>query len=95
MQTAIFVGLSALAVYVVKLVLEFHRAVASVGNHPGLRQALSTSSVLGNTLPRTRGLSAGRNRRWSTKHLDFEEHGWDGITDVCLPQETLCRHLHE
>jgi hypothetical protein len=31
MQTAIFVGLSALAVYVVKLVLEFHRAVMSVG----------------------------------------------------------------
>ncbi|KAJ7807793.1 cytochrome P450 [Mycena leptocephala] len=82
MQTAIFVGLSALAVYVVKLVLEFRRAVASVGNHPGLRQALSTSTILGNVVPRIRGLSAGRNRRWSRKHLDFEEHGWDGITEV-------------
>ncbi|KAJ7917508.1 cytochrome P450 [Mycena leptocephala] len=81
MQTAIFVGLSALAVYVVKLVLEFRRAVASVGNHPGLRQALSTN-ILGNIVPRIPGLSAGRDRRWSTKHLDFEEHGWDGITDV-------------
>ncbi|KAJ7289772.1 hypothetical protein C8J57DRAFT_434440 [Mycena rebaudengoi] len=69
MQTAIFVGLSALAVYVVKLVLEFHRAVASVGNHPGLRQALSTATVLGNIVPRIRGLSAGPNRRWDTKHL--------------------------
>ncbi|KAJ7340865.1 cytochrome P450 [Mycena albidolilacea] len=75
MQTAIFVGLSALAVYVVKLVLEFHRAVASVGNHPGLRQVFST--VLRNRL------STVRNRRWFTKHLDFEKHGWDGITDVC------------
>ncbi|KAJ6474842.1 cytochrome P450 [Mycena sanguinolenta] len=82
MQTTIFVGLSALAVYIVKLVLEFHRAVASVGNHPGLRQALSTSTVLGNIVPRIRGLSAGRNRPWSTKHLDFEAHGWDGITNV-------------
>ncbi|KAJ6462196.1 cytochrome P450 [Mycena sanguinolenta] len=82
MQTAIFVGLSALAVYIVKLVLEFHRAVASVGNHPGLRQALSPSTVLGNIVPRIRGLSAGPNRQWSTKHLDFEAHGWDGITNV-------------
>ncbi|KAJ7248962.1 hypothetical protein C8J57DRAFT_714306 [Mycena rebaudengoi] len=81
MQTAIFVGLSALAAYVLKLVLEFHRAVASVGNHPGLRQALSSATILGNVLPRIRWLSAGRNRRWSTKHLDFKENGWDGITE--------------
>ncbi|KAF8142663.1 cytochrome P450 [Mycena galopus ATCC 62051] len=82
MQTAIVVGLSALAVYVVTLVREFHRAVESVGNHPGLRHVISPNTVLGNMARRIRGLSAGRNRRWFTKHLDFEEHGWDGITVV-------------
>ncbi|EIM88971.1 cytochrome P450 [Stereum hirsutum FP-91666 SS1] len=55
-----------------------------MGNHPGSRQLVSNASVLGQILPRIRGISGGRHAIWREKHTIFQEAGWDGLANVSI-----------
>ncbi|KAI0030490.1 614/534 cytochrome P450 [Vararia minispora EC-137] len=79
MHIGVVLGLSFAALHVVQRVLEYRRAVASVGDFPGARVLLSPASVISGLLSRflyscCPALAAGFD--------PFEKVGWDASTTV-------------
>ncbi|KAI3614982.1 cytochrome p450 [Moniliophthora roreri] len=73
---------SFVTLYIIQKILDFKRAVNSIGGLPGLRTIISQQTLLSNLLPPITGLVPGSNRTFIGKFRIYENFGWDIISNV-------------
>ncbi|KAF9059688.1 cytochrome P450 [Rhodocollybia butyracea] len=85
-------GVSCLVLLAVQRYLEYKRIVQAIQAPSHSTTLLSVRSVLGNILPRIRGITRGRMATWVDKHIQYAKSGWDGVIQVNMwpkPNATL------
>ncbi|KAF8811212.1 cytochrome P450 [Phlegmacium glaucopus] len=77
MQGIALLVLTLAVLYLGRKLLSFIKALQAIQYHPGKRTLISTTGLLGDTLPKIPGISLGKNHLFVEKHKFFESAGWD------------------
>ncbi|KAH7905463.1 cytochrome P450 [Hygrophoropsis aurantiaca] len=69
---------------VVQAYLDFRRVRGTLGNLPGHRTIVDSTTVFGNLCPPLPGLALGHDHIWKAKHSSFVQYGADIISAISL-----------
>ncbi|KAF9524181.1 cytochrome P450 [Crepidotus variabilis] len=80
----VILGATLVFVFLIRKVVRYGNIIRGIGNAPGRRSLFSPDSFLGGVIPRTTGITLGRNYAFVDKHIAFARLGYDIETTVTL-----------
>jgi len=64
------------------IISKFRAALANIQYHPGYRVLFAVDTIPGLTLPAIKGITTGCDYSFRSKHIPFQEAGWDILSVV-------------